>query len=128
MEKKQWATEADDALCDRLLADFFAAGNFGQKDVVRSRQAYLITSGKPNRSKCRRFFAVLTDMIYQKWPVSKKIKVLIPFGWAFYAARYFVRRLRGRRPKLYVKAAMRGAEARIALYDELRLFDTKEDT
>lgn len=128
MENRAWAADADEALGDRLLADFFAAGNFGQKDVVRTRQAYLITSGKKHHSRLRQFFSVMTDMIYQKWPAAKKIKLLIPVGWVFYALRYFARRLRGRRPKLYVKAAMRGAGERIALYDELMLFDAKEDT
>ena len=128
MEPKAWAADPDRALGDDLLADFFASGNFGQKDVVRTRQAYLITSGQAHHSKLRQFFSVLLDMIYQKWPLSKKIKLLVPFGWAFYALRYLFRRLAGKRPKLYVRAAVRGADARIALYDKLRLFDgAKED-
>lgn len=127
MQKKAWATDTDEALGDRLLADFFAAGNFGQKDVVRTRQAYLITSGTPHHSKLRQLFSVLTDMIIQKWPITERIKILIPFGWIFYTLRYFARRITGRRPKLYVKAAVRGAEDRIALYDGLKLFETKED-
>ena len=126
---KSWTREADRALSDALLADIFAAGNFGQKDVVRTRQAYLITSGKKTHSKVRRFFTVMLDMIYQKWPVTKKIKPLIPVGWAYYTLRYLCRAAAGKRPKLYAREALRGARERTGLYDRLRLFDgAKEDT
>ena len=120
---KSWAREADTALSDALLADFFAAGNFGQKNVVRSRQAYLITSGKKTNSKVRRFFTVMLDMIYQKWPISKKIKLLVPVGWAYYTLRYLYRAAVGKRPKLYARQALRGAQERTGLYDRLCLFN-----
>ena len=117
----------DEALSDELLEDMLSGGNLGQKDVSRSRQAYLITSGTGSDSKVRRLFTVLLDMIYQKLPITKKVKILIPFGWAFYATRYLVRVLRGKRPKLYVKAALQGAQTRTALYDRLRLFECEKE-
>ena len=123
-----FAKEADEAVSDALLDDLFAGGNFGQKVVVRSRQAYLITAGKRTDSSMRRMVTVLTDMVYQKWPVSKKIKPLVPVGLAFYTARYAVRVAAGKRPKLYAREALAGAKARTELYEKLRLFDApKED-
>ena len=128
VRQKSWLTGSDEALGDALLEDLIAGGNFGQKNIVRSRQAYLITSGKRSDSRVGRLFSVMLDMIYQKWPVSKKIKILVPFGWAFYTLRYFWRVIRGKRPKLYVRSAVRGAKERTELYDRLRLFDsTKEE-
>ena len=126
-QPKTWAADADEPLGDALLADFFAGGNFGQKNVVRSRQAYLITSGRKRNSKLLRLFSVLLDMIYQKWPITKKIKILVPFGWAYFTLRYLFRRLAGKRPKLYVRKAVRGAEERTQLYDRLRLFQNERN-
>ena len=120
--------EADPAVADALLEDFFESGNFGQKDVARSRQAYLITSGTKNRSRLGRLLSVMLDMSYQKWPVTKKIKLLVPVSWAYFTILYLWRAARGRRPKLYARAALDGARTRTALYDKLRLFeDAKED-
>ena len=125
---KSWTGATSPALGDALLADILAGGNFGQKNIVRSREAYLITSGQKRQSKIRRFFAVMLDMIYQKWPVAKRIKPLIPIGWAFYTLRYLWRAATGQRPKLYVREALKGARTRTELYDQLRLFDSaKED-
>ena len=124
---KSWTQEADRELSDALLTDIFEAGNFGQKNVVRTREAHLITSGRKYRSRIRRFFSVMLDMIYQKWPVSKKIKLLAPVGWAYYTLRYLWRAAMGKRPKPYVREALRGAQERTGLYDRFRLFDdTKE--
>ena len=124
---KAWLEEQDAQLGDALLEDLIAGGNFGQKNIVRSRQAYLITSGKKTNSKLRRLFSVLLDMVYQKWPVSRKIKLLVPVGLAFYTLRYLFRLALGKKPKLYVRAAVRGAQERTALYDRLRLFENPKE-
>ena len=116
----------DPELQDALLEDIFKAGNFGQKDVVRSREAYLITSGKNNGSKLRRLFSVMLDMIYQKWPRSKKYKILVPFGWIYFSLVYALKALSGKKPKLHAVSAVKGAQERTRLYDRLRLFDNNE--
>ena len=119
--------ETDEALSDALLSDLFSGGNLGQKDVSRSRQAYLITSGTESRSKLRRMFSVLTDMIWQKWPISKRIRILVPVGWAYFGLRYLIRAALGKRPGLYIKASLRGAQARTSLYDHLRLYEPEKE-
>ena len=120
---KSWAAQTDPAVGDALLEDILSGGNFGQKSAVRGHQAYLITAGRKSRSRLRRVFRLLLDMIYQKWPASKKLKFLIPFGWGFYGLRYLFRAATGKRAKLHVRAALRGAEARTGLYDRLGLFE-----
>ncbi len=121
------AEPVDAAIADGLLADALDGGNLGQKNVVRSREAYLITAGKRSQSTPRRFFAVMTDMINQKWPVTKKIKLLVPVGWGFYGARYLCRAAAGKRPKLYAREALRGAQERTALYNQFRLFEEERE-
>ena len=123
------AGETDPALADALLADILSGGNFGQKDADRSRQAYLITSGTGQHSRPKRLLVMLREMVYQKMPLTKKYKVLVPAGFAVCAARYFWRAAHGKRPKLHARAAVRGAAARTELYDRLRLFEgAKEET
>ena len=120
---RSWAKQEDPALSDALLADILSGGNFGQKNVARSHQAYMITSGTKSKSKLTRVLRLLLDMIYQKWPITKKLKFLIPFGWAYYGGRYLVRAAMGMRPRVRLRAAVRSADARNMLYDRLRLFE-----
>lgn len=120
---KRWASRADPAVADALLEDILSGGNFGQKSASRSHQAYLITAGRKSRSRLLRALRLLLDMIYQKWPITKKLKFLIPFGWGFYGLRYLYRAATGKRPKLRLRAALRGAEDRTGVYDRLCLFD-----
>ena len=120
---RRWAEKADPVLSDALLGDLLSGGNFGQKSPARSHQAYLITSGGGKSSKLRHAYRLLLDMIYQKWPVTKKLKFLIPLGWFYYGVRYFIRSAMGLRPKLRLRAALRDADARTGLYDRLRLFE-----
>lgn len=122
IQKKEWLTESDPDTANLLLADVFSGGNLGQKNVQRSHQAYLITSGSASRSKRGRLTRLMLDMIYQKWPASKKYKILIPFGWMFYGGRYLLRAAEGKRPRLHVKSVLHGAEDRIELYDRLQLY------
>lgn len=123
---KAHAQGADELLVGGLLSDVLSGGNFGQRNTVRSHEAYLITAGKTSRSMPERFIRALLDMIYLKWPLSKKLKILVPFGWAFYGARYVVRIIAGKRPKLRIRAAVKGAEARNMLYKGLHLFEPTE--
>ncbi len=125
IEKKEWMTESDPETARLLLADVISGGNLGQKNVQRSQQAYLITSGSSSRTKRARLTRLLLDMIYQKWPASKKYKVLVPFGWAFYGGRYLLRVAGGKRPRVQVKSVLHGAEDRIDLYDRLRLYERR---
>ena len=117
------AKDVDPALSDALLADILSGGNFGQKDVDRSRQAYLITSGTGLRSKPRRLLSLLREMVFQKWPLTRKHKSLVPVGLVYFTLLYFCRAARGKRPKLHAREAVQGAQARTELYDQLRLFE-----
>ncbi len=125
--EKNWAKEADSETGDSLLADILSGGNLGQKNAQRAHEAYVITSGHESRSKALRMTHLLLDMIYQKWPLSKHHKILVPFGWAFYGGRYFYRAVRGKRPKLRIRAVLREADARIDIYDRLALFEPQEE-
>lgn len=119
---------SDEKLSDEILSDILAGGNFGQKDIARTRQAYLITSGSAGRSKLLRFLHVLTDMVCQKWPVAKKCRLLIPFGWIYYSIKYLIRAAAGKRPGLYARRALSGAVERTGIYDRLRLFEEEKES
>ena len=113
----------DPALSDALLEDILSGGNFGQKNVDRSRQAYLITSGTGQRNRLLRLLAMLREMVFQKWPLARQHHMLLPVGLVRFSAVYFWRAAHGKRPKLHARQAVRGATERTKLYDRLRLFE-----
>ncbi len=115
----------DDEISRDLLLDMFAGGNLGQGEITRSREAYLITSGRSDSLRIKRLASTLTEMVNQKWPLTRSVKPLVPVGLAYYSVVYFYLSARGRRPKLKALKALRGAEARSKLYDKLELFNNR---
>ena len=117
----------DPALADALLEDILSGGNFGQKNVDRSRQAYLITSGTGQNNRLLRMGSLLREMVFQKWPLTRRHPVLLPVGLVRFAAVYGWRAAHGKRPKLHARQAVRGAKERTDLYDRLRLFEAEKE-
>ncbi|MBQ6018802.1 MAG: nucleotidyltransferase family protein [Clostridia bacterium] len=116
----------DKTLAEGLIGDIFDAGNFGQKDVVRSREAYMITSGE-DVGRSKKMVRLLKDMVYQKWPASRRNPILVPLGFGYFGAEYLLRSAAGRRPKLHAREAVRGAKSRTALYDRLELYEFEKE-
>ena len=112
---------------DALLADILEGGNFGQKDVSRTRQAYLITSGTGTDSVVRRMFTLLGGMVRQKWPAANACPLLIPAGIVWFAFVYLLRAAAGKRPKPFAREALRGARQRTFLYNGFQLFEPEEE-
>ncbi len=117
----------DKELSDTLLDDMLSGGNLGQGDGSLSKQAYFITSGKKERSPLSRFFKVMTDMVYQKWPASRSFKPLVPVGWGWFALKYLIKAATGKRPALDLRKTVKRAGERTQLYDRLRLFEAEKE-
>lgn len=126
--EKSWAGERDIELEEGIVRDMFKGGNFGQKSGARTHESLLISNaskgGIEEKSMVGQFIESVNDIIYAKWPASKKCKLLLPFGWLFYLGRYVLRSLFGKRTKIEPKKIITEATTRKTLYGKLNLFVT----
>lgn len=127
--EKSWAGERDRELEEGIVRDMFKGGNFGQKSGARTHESLLISNaskgGIEEKSMVGQFIESVNDIIYAKWPASKRFKLLLPFGWLFYLGRYVVRSMLGKRPKIEPKKIAAEATQRKELYEKLNLFVLK---
>ena len=123
-----WAQDADRKLADYVLIDIIIGGNFGQKNADRSHESLLVSSKNEKQvSIFRQFFISANNIVYKNWKTARKIKILLPFGWLFFGARYIFRSLLGKRPKIRPKKVAENASERMDIYSELKLFDSNND-
>lgn len=120
----------DKCLAEDILNDILSGGNFGAKDSGRACEGLFISNrGKDGVSKNRftQFFASVNQIVYTHWPVSKKAKILLPFGWLYFGGRYLVRTLTGKRKRKKFLKAYSASKERKELYKKLHLFEEVED-
>ena len=127
---KAWAGEHDDRLEEGILKDMLKGGNFGQKSGARTHESLLISNaskgGIDDKPMVNQFIESVNDIIYAKWPASKRCKLLLPFGWLFYLGRYVLRSVFGKRTRIEPKKIVTEAAARKTLYGKLNLFVTDD--
>ena len=124
---REWPGDQETELEDAIIEDIFDSGNFGRKSEDRSYETYLISSrgkgGVGRTSMLHQMILSLNEIIHTKWPVSRKLWLLLPFGWGYYGIRYFVKICRGQRPALHPGKVISGAAKRKEVYREFRLFE-----
>lgn len=127
-DDRTWAT-ADDELVDALMEDILVGGNFGKKDSSRSTQTLLISDrgkdGVGRSSMVEQFCKSANEIVYSKWPVTRKNKFLLPIGWMFFGIRRINRELTGKRKKTHIKKLIDVAGQRRELYSQLRLYEAE---
>lgn len=123
---REWAMEnVDEALLTSMMTDIFAAGNFGRKDAERINEAKLFTTqgtGTISDSNAV-LFTALSEKAFIAMPLCKKVKLLLPLGWAVVAIRHLCLIARGKRPKIHIKKMVSEAEARREIYRDFQLFE-----
>lgn len=127
---KECAGTASDDILEGIIKDVLQGGNFGIKDKQRSRAGMILSNrgknGVGNRSYLVQFFDTLNHIIYTNWPVTKKHRWLLPFGWIFWGVRYQLRVLTGKRKQLGISKMVSDANQRGALYKEFHLYETED--
>ena len=110
------------------LNDIISGGNFGSKDKDRSGEGFFISNrGKDgvNHSRPVQFILSVNQIVYTNWKVTKKAKILLPIGWAFWGIRRFIRVLTGKRRHMNFKKLYNSSKSRKELYKQLHLFETE---
>ena len=124
--------EEDEALACALMQDIVGGGNFGRKDRQRAYEAkFLSKSGEKDRKSDRKHSRI-TEAIRsvdrdsrERWPIMKRVPLLLPFGWIYATFRYLrnnrIRRKKGR--QIDLAQAYKNSERRQELYQALRLYE-----
>ena len=112
-----------------LLADILSGGNFGRKKEGRPEEGLFIShygeDGVP-RSRIVRLVSAANRIVYKHWPVTQKVKLLLPFGWLYWGGLRLVREIAGTREPMQYAKAYRDSQPRTELYRRLQLFETEE--
>lgn len=119
-----WAKDADEQLCDDLMQDILIGGNFGRKDMERSKSGMMISEhGKcgTQRGSIANLFWTLHHSVKSKYPIVKKCVLLYPFLDAWRVILYTGRMVTGKRKSILKMAPL--AKQRRSVYERLHLFE-----
>lgn len=125
---KEWASDTDEIIQESLIEDILNSGNFGRKDINRKTETYLISSrgknGVAKISQFRQLFVSVNDIVYLQYPLIKKTKILLPFGWILFGINHTGRIIRRKSNipdigRVYIEASKRRE-----LYSRLGIFET----
>lgn len=125
--EKKWAGTADKDYLELMMADIFKGGNFGYKDEQRINQAKLMTNhdkgSVDDNSLAGQLVSTMNEKARLAMPVTKKVPVLLPLGWAYAGIRHLFRIKSKERPSIDVKEMVKGANERKAIYKEFKLYE-----
>lgn len=118
-----WAEEVDDQICEDIMNDILASGNFGKKDEIRSRSGMMISNhGKDGTSHTKAFYLYMTLHMAsaEKNPAVKDNKVRWFLEDIKRAIIYLYKMMKGERLS-FIKMIPE-ADKRKKLYEEFQLF------
>ena len=123
----KWCEDViSDGLCEKIINDIFSLGNFGVKDMGRSRSGSLISEhGKNGIENCAKSYLwrQFNMSIKIRHKSLKKCKLTYPVFFVYEFFRYFFDVMRGRRPR--IKTMLSGAKERKEIYEKLHIFETE---
>lgn len=127
LPQQNWMGKEKNLAAD-LLSDILCGGNFGNKDDQRMYEGMFISNrGKDGVRHTRfgQFIRTLNQVVYTHWPISRRIRLLLPPGWFFFGIRQIIRMATGKRRKVDFLKSYRKSMGRKELYRQLKLFETR---
>lgn len=130
-----WCNDIDNNICRMLLDEIISNGNFGQKRSQEEKASGYLIGGfekfDGKRGKINRIKVVLinlTNSAKRDFKVLKKCPILLPIFWLYIPIRYLFRSLTGKRPELAPRELLKSFRKKKDLYQELKIFQTKQKT
>jgi len=118
-----WCEAVEPDLPDAVLLDVLNGGNFGRKELDRSRESAIVSMKNSGEDvhPVRKALQVLHGSTPQMYPVVKKCPILHPVFDLFRGVRYLLQCLTGRRR--WIAAMLPAAKARQSVYERLRIYE-----
>lgn len=120
----------DDEISTSLMFDILSGGDFGVKDKQRQYEGMFISDRGKDGVDHHRIYQVckvLNSVVYTHWPIVKKLKFLLPFGWIYFSFRRFFLIFTGKRKSVNLIKAFSSSAQRKSLYSKLKLFKLKSE-
>lgn len=127
------ASKENEAIAYGMLLDVFAGGNFGYKDNSRQYEGMFISDRGKSGVKGNRIrdgFRSLNSIAYQKWPICKKIPILLPIGWLIAMLGFFKRNKERKKQGggINVREVYNKSLHRRNLYESLQIYVPEDDS
>lgn len=118
---------SEESVCEEIIGDVLQSGNFGNKDEQYHRSGWIVSENGKDGVKKSTFSVILGRLdsaVKLHWPWLKKWKVLLPFAYVLFTARYYFKVLKGERPTL--SSLMPEANKRKELYKKLEIYEDEK--
>lgn len=119
--------EADRELACSILLDFLEGGNFGVKDKSRSRVYESRLFSDDSKSQVGNALHTVNEWLREKWPLTGKCPLLLPFGWVYYFCRRTVLVIKGEKKRIRIRKTVKNSKKRQRIYRKIRLFHNDTD-
>lgn len=121
MPQKTFAKNVDKHILADMIEDILSGGNFGKKDKDRYHGSMMMSSDN-DLGAVKNVFRALNNRTRKRMPITKKVPVLLPAGWAYVGVNHLVMIAKGERPKIKVKQTLQKTASRRELIEEYMLF------
>jgi len=121
-----WCEPIEAEQAEEILQDIFSSGNFGRKELDRSRESCIVSmekSGEEDVGPVRNALRVLHRTTPNQHPIVKRIPILHPVFDFFRGVRYLFRCIRGDRR--WLGEMLPKARERQSIYEQLKVFKTE---
>lgn len=125
-------TKEDMEIAHSIMADVFMGGNFGNKEPERHYEGLFISDRGKSGIKGNRVkdgFRSLNSITHQKWPLTKRVPILLPIGWVMSMTGFYKRnRERKKQGKnVSVRKVYKKSLHRRNLYESLKIYESEDD-
>lgn len=124
VKSPDFGEQVEDSLCDAIMEDIFAGGNFGKKDHTRSESFILVSNrGKTSggHGKLYYLFYALNARIKERFYRFRKVYIFYPVFYLYLGVKYLYRVATGKRTPM--RKLVTSANKRKELFESLKVFE-----
>ena len=126
LPKREFTSDVDDKLLADMMDDILTGGNFGKKDKDRYHSSMLVSSDNSNMLK--NGLRTLNKRAKVRMPITEKVPVLLPIGWAYVGVNHLVMIRKGQRPAIHPKRTLEKSSKRRDLNKSYKLYMIENQT
>ena len=123
LPEREFAKDIDSDLLQDMLEDVLDGGNFGKKDADRYHGSMLNSKETSGNSLVKNMFRTLNKRTRIRMPITEKVPVLLPIGWAYVGVNHLLMIKKGKRPKVHLKSTLEKSAKRADMNKSYKLFE-----